>query len=236
MIAGLRFWVTLLAATFFYATWMVLGALLRIRYRPGGMYDRIPRDYGRVMLRANRVPVTVTGLERLDSEHGYVFVSNHLSWVDPWVLVTSLPGRVRFVAKRELSRVPIFGQALRAGRHIIIDRKHHEAAVEAYAQATDAIREGFSAVIFAEGTRSRDGRLHEFKKGPFVLAIAAQVPVVPVVVGGTFPILPRGSAIFRPGPVSLTIAEPIPTTGLNYEDRDSLCARCREAMLKLVRT
>ena len=233
MIPTLRFWLSLLGATAFYASWMVLAALFRVRYRPGGVYDRMPKDYGSFMLRVNGIRVSPTGLDRLNPAQSYVYVSNHLSWVDPWALVTTMPGRVRFVAKQELSRIPIFGQALRAGHHIIVDRDDRDAAVKAYAGAAKSINEGFSAVVFAEGTRSRDGTLGEFKKGPFVLAIVAGVPVVPVLVEGTFEILKRGALVPHAGPVRLHIGEPIPTKGLTYEDRERLAEQCREAMLAM---
>jgi 1-acyl-sn-glycerol-3-phosphate acyltransferase len=127
----------------------------------------------------------------------------------------------------------VFGPALRAAGHIAIDRTDRSSAVTAYARAAEVIRQGVRAVIFAEGTRSRTGRLQPFKKGPFVLAILAQVPVVPVFIEGTFAVLPKGARCPRPGPITVHIGAPIPTDGLTYEDRDALVARARAAMVAL---
>ena len=95
------------------------------------------------------------------------------------------------------------------------------------------MQSGMSAIVFVEGTRSRDGQLREFKKGAFVLAIAAGVPVIPVRIDGTFEMLPRGSLALKPGRARVRIGTPLTTTGLDYEDRDALVARCREEILKL---
>ena len=225
--------VTLLGATAYYGTRMVSLGFRRVPYVTGGPYDQIPRNYGRTLLSANRLSATAIGLERSAAARPCVFVANHLSWIDVLALAAVVPPPVRFVAKRELGRVPLFGAALRTGRHIVIDRRDRTAALSAYQEAARVIREGMSAMIFAEGTRSRDGRLQEFKKGPFVLAIAAQVPVVPVMIEGTYQVLPRGAWAPRPGPITIRFGDPIATQGLTYDDRDALSARVRAAMLRL---
>jgi 1-acyl-sn-glycerol-3-phosphate acyltransferase len=143
-----------------------------------------------------------------------------------------LPG-IRFVFKKELSAVPFLGQAINAMGHISIDRGNRGSAFASYDRAAEAVRAGTSAAVFVEGTRSRDGKLLPFKKGPFVLAIAAQVPVVPVVCLDTFERLPKGSVSPRPGTVRLRIGEPIATIGLDYPARDELADRARAAMLAL---
>lgn len=233
MISALRFCLSLLVATIYYGFILAAAGLTRVRYRPGGVYDSVPRSYGRFLLRVNRIPVTVVHPERLSEVHPCVYVANHQSWIDPLALVDVLPGSVRFTPKKELMYVPILGVALRAGKHIAIDRGDHDSAMAAYQKAAALIREGISAIIFPEGTRSRDGQLLEFKKGPFVLAIAAQVPVVPIWLEGTREVLPRGSMSPQPRPVIVRVGLPIPTTGLTYEDRDTLLSQCREGMMGL---
>jgi 1-acyl-sn-glycerol-3-phosphate acyltransferase len=235
MIRALRYIVTLLGATIYYGIKMILAGLAGVAYRRGGVYDAIPRAYGNFLLRANGLSVTVVHPERLEGVQPCVYVANHRSWVDAWTVVSVLPDSVRFTPKKELMRLPLFGQALRAGKHIAIDRQHHDRAVAAIETAEDLVRGGISAVIFPEGTRSRDGRLLEFKKGAFVLAIEAQVPVVPMWITGTRAVLPRGSIVLRPGPIVLRVGAAIPTTGLKYDDRDRLSAQTREAMLALER-
>jgi 1-acyl-sn-glycerol-3-phosphate acyltransferase len=233
MIRALRYTVTLLGATIYYGIRMILAGLAGVPYRRGGVYDTIPRAYGNFLLRANGLSVTVAHAERLVGVQPCVYVANHQSWVDAWTVVSVLPDSVRFTPKKELMRLPLFGQALRAGKHIAIDRQHHDRAVAAIDSAEHLVRGGISAVVFPEGTRSRDGHLHEFKKGPFVLAIEAQVPVVPMWITGTREVLPRGSIMLRPGPIVLRVGEAISTSGLNYDDRDRLSGQAREAMLAL---
>ena len=231
----LRYFAALAWSTFWQASRVLAAALWGVPYRPGGVYDDAPREWGRTMLRSAGIDPVVHGLEHLTSGQPYVFASNHASFVDVWVLVSVLPGSLRFVAKRELVRIPLFGFAMEAGGQITIDRHNLKSAFSAYDEAAARIRDGMSAVVFAEGTRSHDGRLQPFKKGPFVLAIAAGVPVVPVWIGGTFAILPRGAIRIHPGPVTVRIGSPIVTAGLGYADRDALADRCHRAMEQLSR-
>jgi 1-acyl-sn-glycerol-3-phosphate acyltransferase len=232
---SLRYLVALVCCTGYQALRIIVASLRGVRHVPGGVYDDAPRRWGRGLLRALGVEPLVEGLERLEPGRPYVYVANHLSYADVWVLLAVLPGSVRFVAKKELLRIPIFGRALVAGGQIVIDRRNLKSAFGAYEEAAAAIRGGMSAIVFVEGTRSRDGMLLPFKKGPFVLAIAAGVPVVPVYLDGTRQVLPRGRLLARPHPVRARFGAPIPTTGLGYDDRDALMARARAAILELRR-
>ncbi|HEU5154978.1 MAG TPA: lysophospholipid acyltransferase family protein [Gemmatimonadales bacterium] len=233
MIAAIRLVVTVLLATIWYGLQLIVAGLFRVRYREGGIYDSIPRNYGRFILRANGLSVNLVHPERLSGVQPCVYIGNHSSWLDVLAVVDVLPGSVRFTPKKELIQVPLFGQALKAGKHLAIDRDNRASAVAAYEQAAAMIREGISAIVFPEGTRSRDGNLQEFKKGPFVLAMAAQVPVVPLWIAGTRDALPRGTLRLRPGPIEVRVGESIPTTGLTYEHRDELVQRCRAVMEEL---
>jgi 1-acyl-sn-glycerol-3-phosphate acyltransferase len=233
MIAVLRYLISMFCYTMYHSVRVVLAAGRGERYRPGGLFDRIPRDYVRDLLRVNRINVRAEGLERVDNIGPCVYVANHQSWFDIAALVDVLPGSLRFLAKKELGRVPLFGRALRAAGHVEIDRKNLTSAVSAYENAARAIQSGLSAVVFAEGTRSRDGRLQPFKKGPFVLAIVARVAVVPVFIEGSWAILPRGSIRPTPGVITVRVGTPIRTKGLTYEDRDTLSARARNAMIEM---
>jgi 1-acyl-sn-glycerol-3-phosphate acyltransferase len=233
MIAALRYVVSMFFCTLYHAARVVLAAGRGERYRPGGAYDQIPRDYARDLLRYNRVTARAVGLERVARLGPCVYASNHQSWFDIVALVDVLPGSLRFIAKKELGRVPLFGRAMRAAGHIEIDRKDLSSAVAAYQNAAREVQGGLSAVVFAEGTRTRTGRLQPFKKGPFVLAIVAQVPLVPIYVQGGFEVLPKGSLRPRPGTITAHVGVPIPTTGLTYEDRDDLSARARAAMIAM---
>lgn len=233
MIGALWYGVTLLACTAWYGGKVILAALVGMPRQASGVYEAAARGWGAALLRLHGLRVEVQGAEIARAAQPCVFVANHVSFVDVWVLVTAIPGSARFVAKQELRYVPFFGWAMEAAGHIAIDRRNRDAAFNAYERAAVAIHAGMSAIVFAEGTRSRDGTLQPFKKGPFVLAIAAQVPVVPVYVDGTYDVLPKGAARIHRGPIRLSFGEPLPTRGLTYDDRDALGARCRERLLAL---
>jgi 1-acyl-sn-glycerol-3-phosphate acyltransferase len=218
---------TLVGLTLFYGMKVIIAALLGVKNRPHGLYDRSQRRWARGVLRSSGVTVTTEGLERVPRDRPSVYVSNHQSFFDILSLAVALPEPVRFVAKKELARIPVFGGALRAAGHIYIDRQRRQAAFESYEQAAAVIRGGTNAVVFAEGTRSRTGDLLPFKKGPFVLAIAAGVPLVPVYCANTFDILPKGHLRIRPRPVTLYFGEPISTAGMDYEDRTRLLTQAR---------
>ena len=174
------------------------------------------------------VSVHVRGLEHLAGGGPVVFAPNHQSHLDILALLGWLPGRTRFAAKRELWRHPVVGGVLDTLGMVPIDREHPERSVAALTQAA---AERHSFVVFPEGTRSRTGALLPFKKGAFVLAIGAGLPVVPVVCRGTRRLMPRGSRMaVVPGDVEIVIAAPVPTTGLTYDDRDALAATVRAAI------
>jgi 1-acyl-sn-glycerol-3-phosphate acyltransferase len=216
--------------TAFYASWAVLASWVGIRYEAGNVYDRIMRNWSRVILAATGVRVTAEGLDRVDRSRSYVFVANHTSLVDIWALLVAIPNSFRFLAKRELQRVPVLGRAMESAGNIFIDRQNLVSSFGSYDAAAAQLARGRSALVFAEGTRSLDGRLLPFKKGPFVLAIRAGVPVVPVCIRGAFERTPKGALNVRPGPVVVRIGDPIPTAGLEYADRDRLREMARAAM------
>ena len=202
---------------------VVFAALLRIPNRPGGVYDWSARAWARYILAAAGVRVRLHGVHNIGDGAPRVFVANHVSWFDVFALASELP-RYRFVAKAELFRIPIFGMGARAVGTVPIQRENRNSAFQSYETAGQMIREGNPVVVFPEGTRGSGYALRPFKKGPFVLAIAAGVPVVPTVVHGTRHILARGEFIVRPGIVDLHFLDPIPTAGLAYSDRDRLAA------------
>jgi 1-acyl-sn-glycerol-3-phosphate acyltransferase len=231
MVRSIWYLVVLVALTVWYGGWVILAALFGVRNKPGGLYDQAARRWAKKVIGASGVTVGVKGEENLPRDNQpVVYVSNHQSFFDILALAVTLPGTYRFVAKKELAKVPVFGRALKAAGHIYIDRQRRQAAFESYEKAAKVIQKGLSALVFAEGTRSRTGELLPFKKGPFVLAIAAQVPVVPVYCANTFDILPKGHIRIRPRPVTLYFGEPIATAGMDYEDREQLLTQARRVI------
>lgn len=233
MIRVLRYLGSFVAYMGWWGSRVLLAAVCRVKQRPGGIYDRAAREWGRGMLKGIGIDVVLEGRERLDPAVPKVYVANHASQIDIWAILAEFPGTVRFIYKKGMDWIPLMGMAMRAARHIPIKRQLKSAAFAAYDEAAGYIREGSSAVVFAEGTRSRDGKLMAFKKGPFVLAIAAQAPVVPVFCGGTFELMPRGSWAPKPGRVVLRIGAQISTTGMTYEDRSRLADQTRAALLAM---
>jgi 1-acyl-sn-glycerol-3-phosphate acyltransferase len=152
---------------------------------------------------------------------------NHASMVDIWAVFVTIPASFRFIAKKQLARIPLFGWAMTAGRFIFIDRQNAVAARRSMEEAARRIRSGQSVVIFPEGTRTRTGRLLPFKKGGFHLAIDSGAAIVPVAIRGSHAAMPRGSALIHAGTVTVEVDEPVPTTGMTTADRDALIATVR---------
>jgi 1-acyl-sn-glycerol-3-phosphate acyltransferase len=162
-----------------------------------------------------------------------IFASNHESALDIWVLVEMLPRMVRFVAKAELFRIPVFGWYMRLGGHVSVDRRNHVQAVQSLRAAAALVRAGTSLIVFPEGTRSPDGRVQPFKKGPFALAMEAGVPVVPVAVSGSAAATPKGLVAVWPGPIRVAVGEPVEPA--LYPDRLALLTAVRGRIIDLHR-
>lgn len=213
-----------LAVMFVNTVWMglivIIASALRVR-NAKWIYEDIPRLWCKAILRAAGVRLQIHGAENVPRNAARVYVVNHVSWFDVFALASYLP-RYRFIAKKELFKIPIFGPAARATAGIEIDRGNRKAAFLAYETAARDVKEGLSVVVYPEGTRGYSYALRPFKKGPFVLAIAAHVPIVPTIIHGTIEIQPKGSFRIRPGVIDIHFLDPIPTTGLTYADRDTL--------------
>ena len=233
MIRTLWYYIVLFFTTILHASAAIIGGLFHVKHRVGGVYDWSSTDWSRDILSAAGTPVVASGLEQIPRDQPVMYASNHSSMFDVWALFATLPGSVRFVAKRELFRIPILGRAMRAVGHVPIDRAARKSAFEAYDEAARMIRGGTSVLVFPEGTRSPTGELLPFKNAPFGLAIAAQVPIVPVYVHHTFEILPKGAWRLRPQPIRLVVGPPVPTAGLRPENRERLREEVRAAMVAL---
>ena len=208
----------------------IAALIIRVFDRTSDRVIDLARLWSRIVLGFAGVKVQVQGANRLSRNQTYVFMANHLSAVDIWALYVALPVRVRMIAKKQLSMIPLFGWAMASGRFIFVDRGNAVAARRSIEEAKRRIRGGHSVLIFPEGTRSRDGRLGAFKKGGFHLAIDSGVPVVPVALVGTRECMPRSSLLLRSGVVRVTFGEPVPTTGLTDSDRHVLLERVRSTI------
>jgi len=166
------------------------------------------RAWSWLILKTTGVSVTIEGLERITPGTTYVFVSNHQSIYDIPVLFASLPYQLRIIAKESLARFPVLGWHLRRGGHLFVDRRHPDRA-GILTRWRALVSEGLSLIIFAEGTRSRDGRVARFKGGSFLLAIEAALPIVPLAVIGTRQVMPKGRLRTEPAHVMLIVHDPI---------------------------
>ena len=202
----------------------------------GGPYcDWAPKAWGKTILWAAGAKVKMEGLERLDRVGPQIMVSNHQSWFDVFALSAYLPVRFRFVAKKELGRIPIYGQAWRACGHVSVDRGDRSAAIEALAQASGEVKDlGLTMVMFPEGTRSPTGELQRFKKGAFVLAIQLQIPLVPIGIVGSRAIMRKGGWKVRAGDITIRFGDPISSEGLAIRDRDALLKQSHAAVAELM--
>jgi 1-acyl-sn-glycerol-3-phosphate acyltransferase len=172
---------------------------------------------------------TITGAEGVNRKGKYLFLSNHLSNLDPVMLLPEVPVRIAVFIKRPLMKIPILGYCMRLAGFIPVDRKGDvEAARASVRTALDVLQSGISVASFVEGTRSPDGRLLPFKKGPFYLALEAGVPIIPVSIYGTEKMMRKGSLAIRRGRAHIIFHEAI--SPADYPDRDSLMAAVRAAI------
>jgi 1-acyl-sn-glycerol-3-phosphate acyltransferase len=203
--------------------------------KAGRTQMKVARVWARSLLLFAGVRVTVEGLEKIEAGAGYVFVSNHLSYMDTPVVLSHIPAEFRFLAKRGLFQIPFLGNYLKRGGHIPVPREDPRAAVKALTRAAETIREhGISVLIFPEGGRSENGELQPFKEGAAYIAIKAGVAVVPVVLTGTREVMAMGSATLRRGHVRLRIGDPIPTEGLSLRDREALIEAARVKIVEML--
>jgi len=195
---------------------------LPIDRRQGRLFHALARFWARTALAICRVRVRVQGLENLDLNRSYVYVSNHASMFDIPAILASVPDQIRIVYKKELEIIPFFGWGLKWGHYIGIDRGRSSRALKSIEEAIAKIRNGQSLLLYAEGTRTLDGRLQPFKRGAFTIAVRSGVPVVPLTVNGSFRILPKRSIIIQPGDVDVVLGKPIIITASSSREAERL--------------
>ncbi|CAN5794722.1 lysophospholipid acyltransferase family protein [soil metagenome] len=205
------------------------------RNAPESIYDGIPRIWAGWMLRVSGVRVQAFGLAHIPMGSPVIFIANHASWFDVLALACVIPKRYRFVGKKELTRVPLWGRAWQAAGHIAIDRSDTQRAVESLDRAARLVREDRSSIIiFPEGTRSPDGQLQPFKKGAFMLALHTGIDIIPVALQGTRALLAKGSWRVRPGRIIVRFGSPIVAASHSVDTRDDLMAQVRTGIQSML--
>ena len=193
----------------------------------------VARMWSRLWLWASGLRLEAHFEQPLEPGRGYVFLANHASWLDIPVLFTTVPGRLIFLAKRSLFRLPVFGWVLRLGGFVPVDRGDRERARDAFTVAASGIDAETRIVVFPEGTRSHDGRLLPFHRGGFLLALKSGLPIVPVGIQGTFQVKPRGRFRVCPGPVTVRFGRPIEVVAYGIRGRRQLMADVRARLCQL---
>ncbi len=182
--------------------------------RSGRTFHAVARAWSSLILWMFGIKVRTKGADLLDPLKHYIYVSNHASAADIPAVIVGIPDDIRFILKKELTRIPIWGWALKYGHYITIDRGHARDALKSLDEAAARMRQGASVILFGEGTRTMDGKLLPLKRGAFTLAVKAGSPVVPVTINNTFGILPKGSLRVNPVDIEIVIDKPIPVDGV----------------------
>ncbi len=203
-----------------------------INYR-GRISDYIVKRWARLLLAISFIKIKRIGLENISMKQNYIYISNHSSMFDILIALAGIPSDLRFVSKKELFKIPVFGWAMKMAGYISIDRARSLKAMRSIDEAAEKIRNGISVILFAEGTRSRDGSIQPFKRGPFLLASKTKVPVIPVTINGAAKILPKKSLRLQGGTLEIIFGEPVPTADVHTKnDELELMDKVRNAIIK----
>jgi 1-acyl-sn-glycerol-3-phosphate acyltransferase len=223
-------WLALWAgiATILLAVPIITAGLLS---RTGNLAFSLSKLWAYTMLAVSFVRTEIKNKDRIQPKTSYIIISNHQSLFDILALVTTLGIQYRWFIKKEVLKVPLFGYGLYASRNIFIDRSNTASAIESINRGIDRLPRNVSIMVFAEGTRSPDGRIREFKKGGFVTAVRRKIPILPVTINGSRRVLPKGSLAFKPGKIQVVIGDPIDTGGYTNEMVDRLIDQTRQTII-----
>jgi 1-acyl-sn-glycerol-3-phosphate acyltransferase len=174
------------------------------------------------------ISVEIEGLDRFDHDRSYIYMCNHVSAIDPPIVVPLIPRRTSVLVKKELFRIPLLGRAMRMGSLVPVDRSDRDSAIASVRRAAEVLRSGINMMVYPEGTRSPDGRLLPFKKGPFYLAMESGVPVLPMTIRGAYELMPKGTRKLKKGTTRVVFHPPV--SPADCRDRDDLMAKVRAAI------
>lgn len=217
------------AVTAFMSSWAVIFSLFP---ESDNKIHIVARLWAKILLFLGNTKVKVIGTENILHGKPQIFMGNHQSDFDILISLAHIPVQFRWIAKKELFAIPIFGAAMRSAGYIEIDRENREKALQSLDEASLRIRNGKSIMTFPEGTRSRDGKIKPFKHGVFYLAIKSGVPIVPVSIVGSGKIMPKRSLRIKPGQIRMIIGKPIEVKDYDINRRHELIARVRNEIMK----
>ena len=196
------------------------------------MIHRVANIWAKMLLAIANTKVEIVGAENVIMGKPQIFMANHQSDFDILIVLAHLQGQFRWIVKKELFQIPLFGKAMQSAGYIEIDREDREKAMLSLDKAAMKIREGKSVMSFPEGTRSKDGKIKPFKQGMFYLAIKSGVPIVPISIIGAGEIMPRRSLRIKPGKITMVIDKPIDISGYSIENRQELIDRVQNIIAK----
>ena len=225
-VAWLGFWATI--ATVILCMFIIPAGLLS---RTGNLAFSLSKLWAYTMLAVSFVRTEIKNKDKICKGKSYIIISNHQSMYDIIALVTTLGIQYRWIIKKELLKIPVFGYALYASRNIFIDRSNTASAIESINKGFERLPEGVSVMVFAEGTRSPDGQIQEFKKGGFITAIRRKIPILPVTVNGSRRILPKKSLAMKPGKIQIVVGDPIDVTGYTIDTVQDLIDKTRQVVI-----
>ena len=201
-------WPIMVVLTLFTAVFTILF----IPFRNAEFVHKVQQFWSCSFFRLMLLSVTVEGLEHIKPGQSYVFVSNHQSMFDVWLIYGWLPVIFKWLMKAELRKVPFVGTACKAAGHIYVDRKNPKAALESMENVKKQLKDGICTVIFPEGTRTKDGQVGRFKRGAFQIALDLKLPIIPISLSGCYDVLPKGKPFVYRRPVRMYVGESIDIT------------------------
>jgi len=222
----LGFWATI--ATIILCIFIIPAGLLSCT---GNLAFSLSKLWAYTMLAVSFVRTEIKNKDKIRKGTSYIIIANHQSHYDILALVTTLGIQFRWIIKKEILKVPIFGYGLYASRNIFIDRSNTAKAIESMNKGFERLPKGVSVMVFAEGTRSPDGKIHEFKKGGFVTAIRRKMPILPVTVNGSRRVLPKKSLALKPGKIQIVVGDPIDVTHYTVDTVQDLIDNTRQAII-----
>lgn len=225
-VVWLGFWASI--ATVVLCMFIIPAGLLS---RTGNLAFSLSKLWAYTMLAVSFVRTEIKNKDKIRKGTSYIIISNHQSLYDIIALVTTLGIQFRWIIKKEILHVPVFGYGLYASRNIFIDRSNTASAIESINKGFDRVPEGVSVMVFAEGTRSPDGRIHEFKKGGFVAAVQRQIPILPVTVNGSRRIMSKNNLVLKPGKIQVVVGDPIDVTGYTVDTVQDLIDKTRRVVI-----
>ncbi len=214
------------------AVFATVTIVVAIFSKTGDTPHKVARLWARAILTISGIDVAVKGTAHIDLGRSFIVMANHQSNFDIPVLLAHLPLQFRWLAKAELFKIPVFGRAMRGCGYISIDRSDRESAFQSLAKAAATIKDGTSVLVFPEGTRSLDGMIKPFKKGSFVLAVDAGVAILPIVINGTWSIMPKNKLTIRPCQVTLEVLPLLETSGFDRATKDELMEKTRDLLCR----